>query len=209
MDNQRVLDVHNHVGVHVAVVPSHRAPGRDRDAHVHHGFVEHAGPVHHRRVQTARTGTDAGHHQARVLARRPSAIGRPAVLAIRALVRHHHARGQFNDVLDARHLDVHLPRNRLAGRAHISHVDAVDANDAGHIRCRVRHTIRRVADRTDQHHRHGIRHGADRHRDESPGGHVDGRYPRAGRGSRVRYSPFPCDRHSGTFAAYGVVRQSS
>lgn len=135
--DMRVLGVHLSLGADIARVPGHQLRGDGRDADVHHGLVQHAGAVRYRRAQATRLGPDAGHRASRLLGRRAAARGRYAVLAIRAHVRRRHARGQRDDVHDTSRLGGQVRRHRLARRAHIPHVDAVDEAHARQVRRRV------------------------------------------------------------------------
>lgn len=182
----RFLGVHHDVGGHVADGATHQLRGEGRDAHVHHGIVEHAGPVRHRRAQAAGAAADVGRDAPRLLVRRAAGHRGRALLAVRAHVRRRHAGRQRDDVHGTGRLGVPQRRHRLAGRAHIPHVDAVDAADGRPVRRRVRRPVRRVAERADQHSGHGVRHGAVRHRDAGPSGHPSRRRPRPARGHVVR-----------------------
>jgi len=99
-------------------------------------------------------------------------------------------------VHDARCLGGPQRRPQLTGRAHIPHVDAVDAADGRPVRRRVRRPVRRVAERADQHSGHGVGHGAVRHRDAGPGGHARRRCPRFARGHVLRRRGRPAGRPS-------------
>jgi len=89
-------------------------------------------------------------------------------------------------------------QHRIAGRAHIPHVDAVDAAHARPVRGRVRHPVHRLRHRAHQHLGHGVRHGARGQRDAGADGHTGRRRPRTSRQQlswRRRRRPSPPDVH--------------
>lgn len=71
-----------------------------------------------------------------------------------------------------------LRQHKLASRNDYQHVDAVDAPYGRRVCSRLYSPVRRVAERNDQHRRHGVRHGGVRQRDAGPDGHNYRRGPR-------------------------------
>jgi len=61
----------------------------------------------------------------------------------------------------------------------------MDSSDGCPVRGCVRRSVCRLLERTDQYLRHGVRHGAVRHRDAGAGGHARRRGSRPARGHVV------------------------